>query len=121
MNGEGLIRKDTKPHPDQPIPVIQKSGPGSSNYKGSHLNGTGAGLSEVGMTDDDDKSYHLTPKGWLSAELLPRFTLDESDKIWQGLTDMVAKKAAENGMTEGVPCLVLHGGGHCITAQAGKP
>ena len=67
---------------------------------------------------NDTKKFTLTAKGWLCAQL--DFNASKTDIIWDGLTKFVKENAASNGMTEGVPCLALEGGGHCITAQSNK-
>ena len=61
----------------------------------------------------NEEKYRITPKGFFAVELK-----DFDNEFWDKLTDFVAEQAKENGMTEGVPCLVLSGGGFCITAVA---
>lgn len=60
-------------------------------------------------------SWSITPKGTLLVLMMNHGR--DIEAIWSGLTDFVAKRAASNGMTEGMPCLALEGGGHCITAE----
>lgn len=49
---------------------------------------------------------------------MPKLSEPEFEKLWQGLTDFVARGAKHNGMPDGgMPCLVLEGGGYCITAE----
>lgn len=56
----------------------------------------------------DDRRWRMTTKGWLVVEL------DGRMDVWDKLVEHVSKTADANGITEGVPCLVLEGGGHCI-------
>lgn len=66
------------------------------------------------MTNDDDKAYRLTPKGWLSRRLgFPA----GMDALWMDFAEFVAKQAKANGLPDGVPCLVMVDGGVCITAE----
>ena len=65
----------------------------------------------------NEKSYKLTVKGFLSVRT---GMLGDFDAVWDELTEFVMAQAKENGMTDGVPCLVLVDGGHCITAETGK-
>jgi hypothetical protein len=67
----------------------------------------------------DDKKIRLTPKGWLTVELMDKKHGKDVnvDKLWADLTKFVARQAKDNGMPDGgLPCLVLVEGGHCITA-----
>lgn len=67
------------------------------------------------MTDKKDEAFRLTPKGFLSMKL----GVDISP-LWDELANFVKEEAARNGMTDGVPCLVMVDGGHCITAGKSK-
>lgn len=73
-----------------------------------------AGSTETQSTEESGW-WCVTPKGWLVVELGGRMD------VWDKLVEMVSKTADANGMTEGVPCLVLEGGGHCIRVKKEEP
>lgn len=69
--------------------------------------------------ENDDPAYRLSAKGFLLMEIQKGHGIET---IWDNLTEFVRKQALENGMKpDGIPCLVLVDGGHCITAEKSKP
>lgn len=62
----------------------------------------------------NEEKARLTPKGFLKVEMMSNRNIDS---LWDRLTEFVARQAAQNGMENGIPCLVLKDGGHCITAE----
>lgn len=63
------------------------------------------------------KSFRITPKGWLGVKT----GLLNVDPLWNELIEFVSKQADANGMTDGVPCLVLADGGHCVRVHKESP
>lgn len=59
-------------------------------------------------------AFTLSVKGFLAVET---GHFSDIDRIWRNLENFVARQAAKNGMTDGVPCLVFADGGHCITVK----
>jgi len=66
------------------------------------------------MKDNNEEILQMTPKGFLYTEIMQN--PNDIQTIWENLIKFVEKRAKEEGM-EGVPCLVLKGGGHCIAVE----
>lgn len=64
-----------------------------------------------------EEKYKISAKGFLAVRT---GLMSEMDDIWAELTEFVKNEAENNGMTEGVPCLVMVDGGVCITAEGTK-
>jgi len=69
---------------------------------------------------DDDRPLRLTPKGFIMAQLIKHKVPGDcalGEEIWDGLARFVAKQAAHDGHPDGLPCLIMRGGGVCLTAR----
>lgn len=60
------------------------------------------------------ETYRVTPKAFLALET--GTDLDEFSQIWDKFTAFVKERAAKDGM-DGIPGLVLIGGGKCIAFE----
>lgn len=63
----------------------------------------------MGKKDEKGK-YRLTPRGFLRV-------LTGSDEVWVKLNIFIEQQCTQNGMNEGIPCLIFEGGGHCVTVE----
>ncbi len=64
----------------------------------------------------NEESYRLSAKGWIRVFLMNNQNPDP-EFFWSELTHFVSNQAKQDGLN-GVPCLVLEGGGHCLTVNA---
>jgi hypothetical protein len=64
----------------------------------------------------NDEYYFVTPKAYL-AILANIDDFDGMDKLWNEFISFVLERAKHDGYIEGIPCLVLEGGGRCITVS----
>lgn len=73
---------------------------------------------DEGRNAPGEKSYRMTPKGWLATKT---GLFQAIEPVWEGLRNFVREQAAANGCTEGIPCLVFHEGGECVTVISLMP
>lgn len=70
---------------------------------------------------DDEEEYKLTAKGLLCVKLMPfGVSFDKVDEIWNELADFARKQAKQSNYADGIPAIVLIGGGECITVATEK-
>lgn len=63
------------------------------------------------------QGYQLTLKGWFSVRAMRCKSLDDTDEFWNDLADEVRRVALADGLSDGIPALVLEGGGHALTVR----
>ena len=68
---------------------------------------------------EDNTTYSFTPKGWLGAEF--GLSMEETDFVWHKLIAFVERTAERDGYLDGLPCLILRGGGECVTICEQEP
>ena len=66
-------------------------------------------------TKPSKEGYRITPKGWLTVRT--NSSVEEMEKFWEEFTAFVASQAKQDEWPDGVPCLIMEGGGFCITVQ----
>ncbi len=68
---------------------------------------------------EDEEVYRLTAKGLLCVKLAPfGVTFNQVDEIWENLKSFVQDQAKQNNYEDGIPAIVLDGGGECIMVTA---